>query len=176
MVLMMDSLLASVSNNGNTLEFSASDNGQGTQPRKKEEVGRLQRRVRDSKETLTQNISSFINSITYYKAKYPTDDDTEISSVKIDYAKDILDSLDRAHDQYTKLERDMEELEVLWVDNWEDEEDKLEEALEKIYSDHVTYETKYLKMTRDHDDTIKRCKSVLLASIPKNQSVQFMKP
>ena len=84
--------------------------------------------------------------------------------MKIDYAKDILDSLDRAHDQYTKLERDMEELEVLWVDNWEDEEDKLEEALEKLYSDHVAYETKYLKMTRDHDNTIEQCKSMLAHS------------
>ena len=151
---MMDSLLASVSNNGNTIELSASDHGQGSQPRK---VGRLQRRVRTFKENLTQSISSCINRITYYKTKYPTDDDTEISSVKIDYAKDILDSLDRAHDRYTKLEREMEELEVLWVDNWEEEDDKLEEALEKLYSDHVTYETKYLKMTRDHDDTIERC-------------------
>merc|ERR1712030_26659 len=70
----------------------------------------------------------------------------------------------RAHDRYTKLERDMEELEVLWVDNWEDEEDKLEEALEKLYSDHVAYETKYLKMTRDHDNTIEQCKSILAHS------------
>ena len=113
MANMVDSLLASVSNNGNTIELSASDNGQGSQPRKKEEVGRLRRRVRDSKETLTQNISSFINSITYYKAKYPTDDDTEISSVKIDYAKDILASLDRANDRYTKLENALEELRML---------------------------------------------------------------
>ena len=99
MALMMDSLLASVSNNGNTLEFSASDNGQGTQPRKKEEVGRLQRRVRTFKGNLTQSISSCINRITYYKTKYPTDDETEISSVKLDYARDVLSSLDRATDR-----------------------------------------------------------------------------
>ena len=57
---------------------------------------------------------------------------------------------------------------MLVSDTWEDEEDELDDALEKLASDHVPYETKYLKMTRDHDDTIKRCKSVLLASIPKN--------
>ena len=99
MANMVDSLLASVSNNGNTIELSASDNGQGSQPRKKEEVGRLQRRVRTFKGNLTQSISSFINRITYYKTKYPTDDETEISFVKIDYAKDILSSLDHATDR-----------------------------------------------------------------------------
>ena len=55
---------------------------------------------------------------------------------------------------------------MLLSDTWEDEEDELEEALEKLSSDHVLYKTKYLKMTRDHDDTIERCKSVLSASIP----------
>ena len=99
MANMVDSLLASVSNNGNTIELSASDNGQGSQPRKKEEVGRLQRRVRTFKGNLTQSISSFINRITNYKTKYPTDDETEISFVKIDYAKDILSSLDHATDR-----------------------------------------------------------------------------
>merc|ERR1712215_513567 len=58
----------------------------------------------------------------------------------------------------------MEEMDALWVDKWEDEEDKLEEALEKLYSDHVAYETKYLKMTRDHDNTIEQFKSVLAHS------------
>ena len=152
---MMDSLLAGVSNNGNTLEF-ASDNGQGTQPRKKEEAGRLQRRVRALKGTLTQSVTSCIDRIKHFKAKYPSDDDTETSTVKIDYAKDILASLDRAHDRYTKLERALEELRMLVSDTWEDEEDELDDALEKLASDHVPYETKYLKMTRDHDDTIEQ--------------------
>ena len=163
---MMDSLLAGVLK-GNTMEF-ASDNGQDTQPRKKEEAGRLQRRVRALKGNLTQSISSCIDRIKYYKTKYPTDDDTETSTVKIDDARGILDSLNRANDRYTKLEKILEELGILVADTWENEENELDDALEKIASDHVTYETKYLKMTRDHDDTIERCKSVLSASIPKN--------
>ena len=163
---MMDSLLTGVSN-GNTMEIS-SDNGQGNQPRKKEEAGRLQRRVRALKGSLTRDVNSCIDRIKHFKTKYPTDDTMEISSMKIDYAKDILASLDRAHDRYTKLERALEELGLLVSDTWEEEEDELEEALEKLALDHVPYETKYLKMTRDHDDTIERCKSVLSASIPKN--------
>ena len=163
---MMDSLLTGVSN-GNTMEIP-SDNGQGNQPRKKEEAGRLQRRVRALKGSLTRDVNSCIDRIKHFKTKYPTDDAMEISSMKIDYAKDILASLDRAHDRYTKLERALEELGLLVSDTWEEEEDELEEALEKLALDHVPYETKYLKMTRDHDDTIELCKSVLSASIPKN--------
>ena len=105
MANMVDSLLASVSTNGNTIELSESDNGQGLLPRKKEEVGRLQRRVRTFKGNLTTAITSFINRINYYKNKYPTDDETEIPSVKIDYARDILTSQDRATDRYIKLEK-----------------------------------------------------------------------
>ena len=156
MANMVDSLLASVSNNGNTIELSASDNGQGLLPRKREEVGRLQRRVRTFKGNLTQRIS--INRITYYKTKYPTDDETEISSVKIDYAKDILSSLDHATDRYTKLENALEELRFLVSDTWEDEENELETALEKLASEFLPYETNYLKMCRDHNDTVERCK------------------
>merc|ERR1712208_168603 len=102
--------------------------------------------------------------------KYPTDDDTETSTMKIDYARDILASLDRANDRCTKLEKALEELRMLVSDTWEDEEDELENALEKLASDFVPYETKYLKITRDHDDTVERCKSILSASIPKNVS------
>ena len=135
MANMVDSLLASVSTNGNTIELSASDNGQGLLPRKKEEVGRLQHRVRTFKGNLTTSITSFINRITYYKNKYPTDDETEIPSVKINYAKDILSSQDRATDRYIKLENALEELRFLVSDTWEDEEEELETALAKLTSE-----------------------------------------
>ena len=81
-----DSILALSSNgsNGNTIELS--EHGQGEMPRKKEEVGRLQRRVRTFKGNLTTSIASFVSRITHYKNKYPTDDELEISSTKIDYA------------------------------------------------------------------------------------------
>ena len=112
---MMDSLLMGVSN-GNTMEFPAY-NGQGTQPRKKEEAGRLQRRLRGLKGLLTRDVTSCIDKIKHFKSKYPTDD-TETTSVQIDYVKDILASLDRAHDRYTKLERALEELKMLVSDTW----------------------------------------------------------
>ena len=86
---MMDSLLTGVSN-GNTMEIS-SDNGQGNQLRKKEEAGRLQRRVRALKGSLTHDVNSCIDRIKHFKTKHPTDDDMETSSMKIDYAKDTID-------------------------------------------------------------------------------------
>ena len=72
---MVDSLLA-LSNNGNTIELSESGTSQGELPRKKEEVGRLQRRIRTFKGNLTTAITGFVNRITHYKNKYPTDDET----------------------------------------------------------------------------------------------------
>ena len=89
----MDSLLAGVSN-GNTCEFSE-DNSQGnSQPRKKEEAGRLQRRLRGLKGLLTRDVTGCIDKIKHFKSKYP-DDSSETTSVQIDYVKDILASLER---------------------------------------------------------------------------------
>ena len=68
---MVDSLLAlsNGSNNGNTIELSESGTSQGELPRKKEEVGRLQRRIRTFKGNLTTAITGFVNRITHYKNK-----------------------------------------------------------------------------------------------------------
>ena len=64
----MESLLTGVSN-GNTMEFSE-DNSQGmTQPRMKEEAGRLQRRLRNLKGLLTKEITACIDKIWHFKTK-----------------------------------------------------------------------------------------------------------
>ena len=52
-------------------------------------------------------------------------------------------------------------------DTWEGEDDELETALDKLTQDLVIYETKYLKIACENDETIERCKSILLASKPK---------
>ena len=86
----MESLLTGVSN-GDTMEFSE-DNGQGmTQPRMKEEAGRLQRRIRKLKRLLTKEITACIDKIGHFKTKY-LDNFTEITTVKIDYALSILEN------------------------------------------------------------------------------------
>ena len=86
----MDSLLAV--SNGNTCEFTE-DNSQGpSQPRMKEEAGRLQQRLRNLKGLLTKDVTACIDKIRHFKPKYPNNS-TEITTVQIDYAKDISDNL-----------------------------------------------------------------------------------
>ena len=102
---------------------------QGDTPRKKEEVGRLQRRVRTFKGNLTVAITSFISSIKYYENKYPRDDEVEQISTKIDYAQDIFKAQERATDRYIKLENALDELKNLLSDTWDQNEDELENAL-----------------------------------------------
>ena len=121
-----DSILAlsSQGSNGNTIELS--EHGQGMDmPRKKEEVGRLQRRIRTFKGNLTFSKASFVSRITYYKNKYPTDDESEKSSTQIDYARDILKAQERVTDRYIKLENNLDELRNLLSDTWENDEEEL---------------------------------------------------
>ena len=162
----IDSLLAGVSN-GNTCEFSE-DNSQGnSQPRMKEEAGRLQRRLRNLKGLLTKDVTACIDKIRHFKTKYP-DNSTETTTVQIDYAKDIIENLSCCQTWFTNLEKALEDLKMLLCDTWEGEDDdELEKALDKLTQDQVIYETKYLKIARENDETIERCNSILLASKPK---------
>ena len=163
----MDSLLAGTSSNGNTCEFPEDISQGNSQPRKKEQAGRLQRRLRGLKGLLTKDVTGCIDKIKHFKSKYP-DEASETTSIQIDYIRDILASLERCHDRYTNLEKALEELKMLLCDTWEEEDDdELEKALDKLTQDHALYEAKYLKITRENDDTIERCKSILLASVPK---------
>ena len=83
----MDSLLAGGSN-GNACEFSE-DSSQGTsQPKMKEEAGRLQRKIRKLKKLLTKEITACIDKIGHFKTKFP--DNFSETTVQIDYAERIL--------------------------------------------------------------------------------------
>ena len=125
---MVDSLLA-LSNNGNTIELSESENGQGNLPRKKEEVRELQQRVKILKRLLM--VSSQARK-QFDKIFGSLDDNT---SVKINYVKqanDILDTL-QVNDRYKNIEKDLEKLEILLYKNWEDEHgDEMMEAYNEI--------------------------------------------
>ena len=160
----MDSLLAV--SNGNTCEFTEESSQGPSQPRMKEEAGRLQRRLRNLKGLLTKDVTACIDKIRHFKTKYP-DNSTEITTVQIDYAKDISDNLMRCQTRFTNLEKALEDLKMLLCDTWEGEDDDLDTALEKLTQDLVIYETKYLKIARENDETIEQCNSILLASKPK---------
>ena len=91
---MMDSLLAGTSSNGNTCEFPEDISQGNSQPRKKEQAGRLQRRLRGLKGLLTKDVTGCIDKIKHFKSKYP-DEASETTSIQIDYVRDILASHDR---------------------------------------------------------------------------------
>ena len=46
------------------------------------------------------------------------------------------------------------------MNTWEGEDDELETALDKLTQDLVIYETKYLKIARENDETIEQCNSI----------------
>ena len=143
---------------------------QGDTPREKEEMERLQHRVKQSKRNLTKAIEGFVSKITYYKTKFPTDDKVEIISTKIDCARDILKAQERATDRYIKLENALDELRNLLSDTWEQNEDELETALCKHTSEFLKYEKDFLEMNRKNDATVERCKALLIKSALVNQS------
>ena len=142
---------------------------QGDTPRKKEEVGRLQCRVRTFKGNLTHAITGFVSRITYYESKYPKDDEVEQISTKIDYAQDILKAQERALDRYIKLENALDELKNLLSDTWDQNEDELENALSKHTSEFMKYEKDFMEMNRKNDETVERCKALLIRSALVNQ-------
>ena len=138
------------------MEFSE-DNSQGmTQPRMKEEAGRLQRRIRKLKRLLTKEITACIDKIGHFKTKYP-DNFTEITTVQIDYAKSILCQRNWCQIRFTNLEKALQQLQEVHCETWEGEDDDLDEALDKLNQDQISYENKFQKITRENDEIIERC-------------------
>ena len=139
------------------METFSEDNSQGmTQPRMKEEAGRLQRRLRNLKGLLTKDVTACIDKIRHFKTKYP-DKSTEITTVEIDYAKDILETYNRCQIRFTNLEKALQQLQEVHCETWEREDDDLDEALDKLNQDQISYENKFQKITRENDEIIERC-------------------
>ena len=142
---------------------------QGDIPRRKEEVGRLQRRVATFKGILTSAITGFISRVTYYESKHTTDDEVEQISTKFDYATDILKALERATERYIKLEHVLDEFKTLLSDTWDGPEDELETLISKHDAEFSKYEKNYLEMVRKNDATVERCKALLIKSALASQ-------
>jgi len=142
---------------------------QGDMPRRKEEVGRLQRRVATFKGILTSAITGFISRVTYYESKHTTDDEVEQISTKFDYATDILKALERATERYIKLEHVLDEFKTLLSDTWDGPEDELETLISKHDAEFSKYEKNYLEMVRKNDATVERCKALLIKSALASQ-------
>ena len=135
------------------METFPEDNSQGSQPRMKEEASRVKKRLRNLKGLRTKEVTACIDKIVFFKTKYP-DDSTEVITVQIDYAKDILETYNRCQIRFTNLEKALEDLKMLLCDTWEREDDELDTALDKLTQDLVAYETKFLKIARENNKII----------------------
>ena len=124
------------------METLPEDASQGSQPRMIEEAGRVKRR--NLKGLLTREVSAFIDKMVYFKTKYP--DDSIVTNIQIDYAKEILETYSQAQIRYTNLEKDVENLKMLLCDTWEDGDDELNIALEGLTQELISYKKKVLNI------------------------------
>ena len=122
----------------------------------KEEAGRLQRRLRNLKGLLTKDVTACIDKIRHFKTKF-LDNSTEITTVQIEYAKDILETRGRCQIRLTNLEKALQQLQEVHCETWEGEDDDLDEALDKLNQDQISYENKFQKITCENDEIIERC-------------------
>ena len=103
----MDSVLAS---NGDTMEFSEQGDSQGfSQPRAREETGRLQKSLRNLKGLLTKEVNQCNDKIAHFKLKF-AEDYTTVTVVKTGYAQSIIDNHNRCSTHFLNLERALEKL------------------------------------------------------------------
>ena len=72
------------------METLPEDASQGSQPRMIEEAGRVKQRLRNLKGLLTREVSACIDKMVYFKTNHP--DDSIVTTVQIEYAKDILET------------------------------------------------------------------------------------
>ena len=136
---------SSLATNGNTMEFSE-DNSQGlTQPRLREEAGRLQRSLRNLKGLLTREVNACNDKINHFKLRF-SDDFTTITVVKIGYAQNILDNHTRCQIRFVNLEKALEKLRQLQCDTWEGTDEELDVVLEKLNQDLVSYEKQFQRI------------------------------
>ena len=154
----------------NTVELLLSSNqsqckaemegSQGGKPREKEEMEQLQRRVKQSKRNMTKAIEGFMNRVTSYKMKYPTDDKVEIPT-KIDDANGILKAQENVKDRYKKLEDEVEKFQNLLDDIWEQSEDELETIICRSISELMKYQKKFIEMSRNNEVVLERCNALI---------------
>ena len=130
----IDSELLAV--NGNTIEFSDAGDSQGglSQPRAREESGRLQRSLRNLKGLLTREVNQCKDKIAHFKLKYAEDYIT-VTAAKLGYAHSIIDNFNRCSTRFLNLEGALEKLRDLECTTWLGTEEDLDSVLEKQTQD-----------------------------------------
>ena len=150
---------------------------QGDNLRKRDDVGRLQYRVRTFKEDLTSAITKFNGHVEHYEDTYLMDDEEGPAGPdKIDCANSVMKFVDRATDWYSRLENALDELKDIMSDTWEGNEEEFDAAILKHNEGFQKYEEDYVNMTRKNEIIIEKCKSLLIRASRENQSIPEIEP
>ena len=106
----MNNIDSELAINGNTIEFSEPGDSQGlSQPRAREETGRLQRSLQNLKGLLTREVNQCKDKIAHFKLKY-AEDYTTVTIAKIGYAQSISDNYNRSSTRFLNIEGALEKL------------------------------------------------------------------
>ena len=161
----IDSELLAV--NGNTIEFSEAGDSQGglSQPRAREESGRLQRSLRNLKGLLTREVNQCKDKIAHFKLKY-VEDYITVTSAKLVHAQSIIDKCNRCSTRFLNLEGALEKLRDLECTTWLGTDEDLDSVLEKLTQDSILHEKQCIKLQRDNDDILEICNNLITASKP----------
>ena len=136
----MNNIDSELAINGNTIEFSEPGDSQGlSQPRAREETGRLQRSLRNLKGLLTREVNQCKDKIAHFKLKYAEDYIT-VTTAKLGYAQSIIDNFNRCSTRFLNLEGALEKLRDLECTTWVGSNDDLDSVLEKLTQDSISYE------------------------------------
>ena len=141
----IDSELLAV--NGNTIEFSEAGDSQGgsSQPRLREETGRLQRSLRNLKGLLTRDVNQCKDKIAHFKLKY-VEDYITVTNAKLLYAQNIIDNFNRVSTRFINLEGALDKLRDLECATWIGTDEDLDGVLNKLTQDSITYGDQCVKM------------------------------
>ena len=161
----IDSELLAV--NGNTIEFSDAGDSQGglSQPRLREETGRLQRSLRNLKGLLTRDVNQCKDKVAHFKLKY-VEDYITVTNAKLLYAQNIIDNFNQVSTRFINLEGALDKLRDLECATWIGTDEDLDGVLNKLTQDSITYGDQCIKLQRDNDEILEICNNLIAASKP----------
>ena len=113
----------------------------------KEEVCRVEQKLRNSKVLLMREVSEYIDKMLYFKTQ----------AVMIEDANEILTTYKQIKIRYTNIENKIFDLKMLYCENWEDDEEELDLVLDGLTQELIAYEQKVLDISREHEEILEFC-------------------
>ena len=119
------------------------DNQGLSQPGARGETGLLQRSIRNLKGLHNREVNRCEDGISHFRLKYAEDYITA-TIAKLEYAHNILDNFSRCSTRFLNLEGALERLRDLEHTTWVGIGEDLDNVLERLTQDSISYEEQYL--------------------------------